>query len=404
MNTREAYLQVEQQIERVKNYNLYVLGPSGAGKTTYIPFLYRQLTFPPPHLGFFLSVHDRGKAQKLRDAHKEIADLRKWHEATDFETILTWEFLCCVPTGNGLRDFDEVLQFTYLDYAGGRVFQFPDRGELQSRIQREADVLLGLLDGWRILKLMHGNQDDFFAEELWQMLELMQSARKPVYFLITKWDILCRQFSLAQVRDYLLSIPVFGRFMEWQYSYKVTTRLIPISAVGMNFTEPQSNTIRQDPGIEPNPINIEIPLLCVLADILRAQMGQLDQTLIEFKNPSAIPTIVQVVSVLLNIVTSSITQMTIYTILPLLGVYSLAARLYPLAEVAKKSVDEYNEKNKKSPEVKGQKKVWRKRIREKRRIIQLLARKFLSLTREYDKEFPDSLLYRKKKSFFIWEN
>ncbi len=43
----EEYLQVEQLIKKVKNYNVYILGPSGAGKTTYLPCMYKHLKLPP---------------------------------------------------------------------------------------------------------------------------------------------------------------------------------------------------------------------------------------------------------------------------------------------------------------------------------------------------------------------
>jgi len=101
--------------------------------------------------------------------------------------------------------------------------------------------------------------------------------------VITKWDLLDSKFSLAQIRSRLLEIDVF-RQAVLNRSEKYSTRLIPISSVGKGFAELQTQAnggiiMRKIPGAKPSPFQVEIPLACVLPDILERQLRELEHRL-----------------------------------------------------------------------------------------------------------------------------
>jgi len=64
--------QVDQQLEHVKNYNIYALGPSRAGKTTFLPCMYNYLKFFSLSTGFFLRIPDPEKAIQLTDINADV--------------------------------------------------------------------------------------------------------------------------------------------------------------------------------------------------------------------------------------------------------------------------------------------------------------------------------------------
>lgn len=275
-------------IEDIQNYKIYMLGPSGSGKTVFLASLYDRLTIPDPNLGFFLRTSNPQKRDRLNKAYAQITNPKAdWPAGTDYADISTWEFICYVEAGGSHY---KAQQFTYVDYAGGRLIEAQDSGVLEESL-KEADVLLGLLDGLSILKLMRGEpaRGNTFFQDLKTILQIMQESGKPVHFVITKWDLLHKYFSLSQVSTRLLEEPLFQRFVRWRNSTGAIIRLIPVSAVGFDFVEPRKNSdgswsMRKESKGVAHPFQVEMPLVCALPDKFQARREHLSQAWAEIAN------------------------------------------------------------------------------------------------------------------------
>lgn len=275
----------------MQSYKVLMLGTSGAGKTVLLASMFQRLAAPSSDIGFSLSCDTEVQRAILNRTYREIVNTSaEWPRKTLRSEVSEWHFICNVQTKD-LKNYP-TLQFTYLDYAGG-VLTDPEEGESSASAVHEeikrADVLLAILDGYEILKLMLNREnDDFIYLELTPVLQIVAQCHQPVHFVITKWDLLDGKFSLAQVRSCLLEIELFHQVVL-NRSEKYSTRLIPISSVGKGFAELQTQAyggiiMRKIPGAKPSPFQVEIPLACVLPDVLERQLKELEQHL-GFKDP-----------------------------------------------------------------------------------------------------------------------
>jgi len=167
-------------------------------------------------------------------------------------------------------------QFTYVDFAGGNLTQQINE-ELEYEI-KNAHCILGLLDGQKILYLM-SNQDEgneLLYKDLGNMLPVMNKHTSPIHFIISKWDLLAKaNISLEQVRDRLLQDESFYNFVQNRLEGNVPVRLIPVSAVGMEFAElEEDGSMRKIPGKPLKPFKVEAPLACILPDKVKAELEQ----------------------------------------------------------------------------------------------------------------------------------
>lgn len=163
----------------------------------------------------------------------------------------------------------------------------------------EADALLVLLDGQRISSFMQNERiGKFWAiNELPNVLQIIQKSEKPVHFVISKWDIIESYFSyedenliLEKVRDSLLGIEEFKNLIKSRTQLRIPIRLIPVSSVGRGFASLKSDGSMKKSGVLPYPFQVEIPLACVLPDMIKLTLEQLikekqalNQTIIEAK-------------------------------------------------------------------------------------------------------------------------
>ncbi len=267
----------------MKTYKVLTLGSSGAGKTVFLASLFKQLSTQGEY-SFFLEVADEHKRRFLNNVYTQVAIGEDWPQGTKYSEVDEWTFTCCVKTPD-LRKYP-ACQFTYLDYAGGRITELLDRTtERDVRLDlvvaaKEADALLGILDGQKLCALMSGNNEVtvnlFLKQDLPILLNLMQGCRAPIQFVISKWDLVGRQFSLVQVRDRLLEIPAFADLVRARNHAGSPVRLIPTSSVGSDFVRPQPDGAMQKiPGAIPRPFQVEAPLAYVLSDGLRSRLSEL---------------------------------------------------------------------------------------------------------------------------------
>src|SRR5690348_7671431 len=98
--------------------NIIVLGPSGSGKTVFLASMYEKLAKQSTEIPFFIQTSPE-QHNKLRKKYLEVSNAGSWPGGTAYDEISEWNFTCLVrpPLGSN----QEVLRFSYLDYAGGRI-------------------------------------------------------------------------------------------------------------------------------------------------------------------------------------------------------------------------------------------------------------------------------------------
>ncbi len=179
----------------LNNYDIIVLGPSGSGKTVYLASMFKKLHTQSPDLPFFIKTN-AGQSKQLIDKYNQVADpSTTWPAGTTFAEVSKWKFICSVRPPTATGEHFEALQFTYLDYAGGRLTdaQPEDESEEEDQFEKratEAYMVLGLLDGQKLLELMKNSSSNasktFVFSDLPKMITLMQKCQGPIHFVITK--------------------------------------------------------------------------------------------------------------------------------------------------------------------------------------------------------------------------
>jgi hypothetical protein len=265
----------------MKTFSVIVLGLSGSGKTVYLASMYKKLVVPGKKIGFSLDIQDETQRNRLIKTYNQAANVGKpWPPGTTYGEVSEWNFICRVQTPVELENFT-ACHFTYLDYAGGRIDNTTEDSDPDFKSKLEnADALLGLLDGEKVLGLMRGgeNELDLELEYLPYIIPYMQIGKKnPVHFVISKWDIIEDEFTLGQVREKLLQIYSFKQLVENRLNARSNVRLIPVSSLGKGFAELQPDgTMKKVQGATPKPYQVEMPIACVIPDIIRLKLKQME--------------------------------------------------------------------------------------------------------------------------------
>ncbi|MGD1700472.1 hypothetical protein [Dapis sp. BLCC M229] len=269
----------------MKNYNIIILGPSGAGKTVFVASLFRQLSTSTRE-GLFLEVPDHQQCIKLNEIYAQIIAKGPWPYATRELTKNT--FTCCVKNPS-LENFP-VCQFTYIDYGGGIITDIlPGEYEVLDFDKNvpNADAVLVMIDGLKLLKFMQDkdlNTEDvnrWLQKHLPNMMKLVHKCNRdtPVHFIISKWDLLveCRCDDLSEVRKRLLEkVPDFKNVVHSRVKAGCPVRLIPVSSIGMDFATLQPDgSMKKKPGAIPKPFQLEIPIAYVLIDRVKSDLKAL---------------------------------------------------------------------------------------------------------------------------------
>jgi GTPase SAR1 family protein len=264
---------------RMNTYSVIMLGPSGSGKTVFLASLYKKLS-TQGDTGFFLQVESAEKRKRLNNLYTQIAVDEKWPKGTTYSEVSEWTFTCRVQT-EGLPIYS-ACQFTYLDYAGGRIND--EMGEEDPEFDNQlknADALLGLLDGQRLLALMQGEAFGrvWAVNDLPNMLNIMQEIQnKPIHFVISKWDIIEGRYTLEEIIDRLYKIDEFRNLIRTRSRGNIPIRLIPISAVGKDFATLQKDgSMSKNSQTLPKPFQVEVPLACVLPDMIQTKLKEIMQ-------------------------------------------------------------------------------------------------------------------------------
>lgn len=255
-----------------------MLGPSGSGKTVFLSSLYKKLS-TQSDLGFFLQVDTAEKRKRLNNIYTQVAADEKWPAGTRYSEVSEWTFTCRVQNPSDLSIYD-ACSFTYLDYAGGRITEEVDEEDESSDFSDRfdaADALLGLLDGQKLCALMKKEKLGIVwaVNDLRNMIDVMQGSRKPVHFVISKWDVVEQSYTLEQIRDKLLEIDEFKNLIRLRNQANSPVRIIPVSAVGKGFAIAQADGSMKKTGELPTPFQVEVPLACILPDRIQEMIEDL---------------------------------------------------------------------------------------------------------------------------------
>lgn len=267
-----------------------VVGPSGSGKTVYLSSLFKRLQVQSS-AAIFLECSQAQRIE-LMEIYRQVRDREEWPASTRVYNGREYTFDC--KTRRNATNHS-VLRIKYLDYAGELLTE-ATRDDAASRAQEElterlvaADTVLCLLDGQYVRELLLGTDEglDHFHHEMSMIFGLLQSAEKPVHFVITKWDLIAgyagtEADSLAAVQEALSGIEEFahlvGNVAMAGNEYAPAVRLLPVSSVGPDYAtlEPDGR-MRKHPGALPHPQYVEVPFLAILPDIFSSILGRLDE-------------------------------------------------------------------------------------------------------------------------------
>ena len=258
-------------MKNLKTYRILTLGASGSGKTVFLASMFKELSMQGEH-GFFFDTNNHQEQKILNSVYTNLIAGGIWPTGTKYSEISEWSFTCHV---RNVADFDDyaACKFVYFDYAGGRFTDMDeDDDELQKTIE-SADAILGLLDGQKVLALMNENSgsklDRFLDTDLPAIIKWMSHCKVPIQFVISKWDLLEEKFSLKQINERLLKIPMFEEFIRHRNEKGYPVRLIPVSSVGSGFVIPKNGGMEKIPGAIPCPFQVEIPVSCIVPDRLK---------------------------------------------------------------------------------------------------------------------------------------
>lgn len=270
----------------MKKYKITVLGASGSGKTVFLASMFKSLGIQAAH-GFYLHLNESRQQKLLNSIYTEIIAGDIWPKGTRYSEVSEWTFTCRVK--NPDLEYYDACEFTYFDYAGGRLTDMDEDDTELHTIIKQSDALLGLIDGKKIYSLMsNGNRSDidsFVNKDLPSIIKWMSDCQVPVHFVLSKWDLLEKSFSLKEIRDRLLKIPKFQQIVHERNQVNSPIRLIPVSSVGSGFATLEADgSMKKKSGAIPKPYQVEVPISCVFPDDMRVRIAQLSKKREELEN------------------------------------------------------------------------------------------------------------------------
>lgn len=259
---------------QIPTFKVVTLGMQGSGKTILLASMYRCMQTPGDRGFYFKAPHQQ--VIELGSWFQHVADpTDAWPEGTRKQEMREFEFSLLAQTAEST---EALLRIGYLEYAGELLTEPQEPGSaaqanLLAAID-SADALIGIIDGLRVLQAYRGDSRGavLLQRSVDSMISTMYSARSPIAFVITKWDLLTEldpdeDRRLHMVRDLLMDAPGF-RDLVREHSRRRVIRLIPVTAVGHDFAFLDNGTVHKRPDGRLRPVNVDMPLSVVIPDVL----------------------------------------------------------------------------------------------------------------------------------------
>lgn len=249
--------------------NILPLGVSGAGKTAYLASLYERLALQRSDTCFSLQTTP-DRSQELVRLYQSIKNPnRAWPPGTMGAQYRDFCFDCVVGTKSG--DYT-VMQLNYLDFPGGLLTGETEQNERFFERFSKTDAYLILIDGVKVLRALSDDEEaiDSLNNDLTAILNpIGRDIRKPLHFVVTKWDVLEGAWDLGQVATLLNGFESFAQVVNMRRMLGRTTRLIPVSAVGSGFAKlSDDGTMTKSLNAKSRPYNVDLPISCLLFDLV----------------------------------------------------------------------------------------------------------------------------------------
>jgi hypothetical protein len=256
-------------VGHVKTYRILTLGASGSGKTIFLASMFNRLSVQRKGIGFFIQASEDQRKMLVNKFAKVEDPLANWPPGTMADEVSKWNFICVI---NSRKHNYPILKFSYLDYSGGIITDHVGDNIIEEKVN-EADALLVLLDGQKLLYLMQGKKHTSLPSlhhDLRHILPVVaQVPSRPVHFVITKWDLLEGRYSLTYIRKMLMEDARFDfkAIVEQRSKLDIPMRLIPVSALGSGFAKlDEEGRMTKIANTAVKPFQVEIPIACVLID------------------------------------------------------------------------------------------------------------------------------------------
>ena len=275
-------------------YHVVALGSPGSGKTVYLSALHHVLGDDAEAVDKWVTatVDEPEKRSSLTKAYNLAVkpDDQHWPAGTHSgeqmrEFIFTFRAAWTQYRllGKVKRHNYPALSVSYVDYAGEWIPEGDEQSQdvfepFKQRV-KQADALLGIIDGLKLLQFMTGHPlgASFMNDQLRPIVAFMEDTDAPLHFIITKWDLFSGSgFTLEDVRTKLLDSGQAGfrKLVESRTARKRlsrravgTVRLIPVTAVGGLAVLQDDWTIAKSSTAVATQLHVEIPLIAAVHDI-----------------------------------------------------------------------------------------------------------------------------------------
>jgi hypothetical protein len=252
-------------------YRIFILGTRSSGKTVFLSALFGHLRIQNPVNQFAIEVTSTEDSKLLQRYYDSISNPEgTWPEGN--VNSKEFEFRCVRRQQGG--GTIPLFCIKYHDYPGA--YLTDDYYDENLNIELEtlrAHSILVLIDGRKVFERLEGYSPDgeTLESDLHAILPLLErSSRKPIHFLVTKWDILKGLHSFESVKTALMECEAFSNFLQSRPESCI--RLIPVSAVGNDFAKFDfvTRTMVKLKGKAIRPYNVDLSIVLTLVDQLFA--------------------------------------------------------------------------------------------------------------------------------------
>jgi GTPase SAR1 family protein len=251
-------------------YRIFVLGTRQSGKTVFLSALFGHLRVQNQINQFAVEPTLPADKKLLQQYYDRISNPEMPWPAGSVSSK-EFEFKCVRRVEGAAKDIP-LFRIKYHDYPGAYLTDTEayrdDQLDIEQETQRAHSILV-LIDGYKIFERLEGYPPagETLESDLHAIIPLLErSARKPIHFLVTKWDILKGLHSFASVKSALLECESFSNFVENRRESCV--RLIPVSAVGNDFVkfDLSTRTMTKIKGKAIRPYNVDLSIVLTLMD------------------------------------------------------------------------------------------------------------------------------------------